>query len=183
MIFLLVGPSAVGKTTLINEVKREEDDLYKLVSHTTRDSRENEKDGREYFFFSEEEFLSLKEKGGFVETTEYRGTYYGLSRREIENVLSRRHGISAIDRSGLSSIEREYGDQVVSILVIPPSIEELRERMKVRYGENEKKIQNRLENVEKELSNKDRFNYILLNDDLNESILELRKIYRGETDG
>jgi len=151
------------------------------VSHTTRPPRPGEEDGRDYHFVSRETFLDIRssEASGFLEWAEVYGNLYGTSRPEVaRNLNSGLDIILDIDVQG--ALQVQESSEPVSVFIAPPSIEELESRLRKRGTENKKDLEVRLENVKKELSFTDRYDYLIINDQLQEAVESLRSIIIAE---
>lgn len=172
MLFVIVGSSGSGKNTLAEQVFSKEKEI---VSFTTRKKRELEKDGIDYFFLSEEEFLELSKNNSIVEKTFYADNWYGVSKTEIEQKLRTfDHCYSIVDYSGYKNLLRKYPEKVVSIFVTC-SKEELRKRL-INRKESEQMILERLELVEQEQESGLYLDHVIENKDLEQAISEMCKI-------
>lgn len=174
-IFILMGASGVGKTTLGNFLK--EQGIPELVSHTTREKRSGEIDGETYYFVSKEEFDQIEK----IEFSNYNGNFYCLSKKEVEEKLQKHDKVFVIaDINGVKQIKAHYPKQV-TVIYISASLEEMKQRMKAR-GDSEEKIQSRIDYAlkTKELENGKYADYIIENHDLNQAKKELLRIVLGE---
>lgn len=181
IFFVITGPSAVGKTTLMEEVMSTDDRLSYSVSHTTRDRREGERDGRDYHFVDEEEFQKIVDGSGFLEWAEIYGDYYGTSVAEVEGIKSR--GLDPfmdIDVQGAEQLREKASDQAVFIFVGPPSVDELRRRVENRGSEGKAEQERRMRVALDELNRAEEFDYLLINDDLDSAVRDLRSVIRAE---
>ena len=181
ILFVLSAPSGCGKTTLLKRVMAELPGLVFSVSHTTRAPRKGEEDGRDYFFVSREEFLAIRDRqpSGFLEWAEVHGNLYGTSRAEVE----RRQAagldvILDIDVQGAAQV-RAASDPV-TIFIAPPSIEELGRRLRGRGTEDEKTIALRLAGAQREMQASAEYDYLIVNDYLDEAADSLRCVLIGE---
>ncbi len=183
-LFCFVGPGASGKSTICRELLLREPGIELSISTTSRDPREGEKDGREYYFVSEEEFLTRIDQGNFVEHAIFNGRRYGTERPNIERVLqSDKDLVLDIDVQGVEQLKQLYPNQVATIFVFPPSFSMLRERFEKRGTDSEEKIQSRLEIARKEIEKLKvpGFSvYLLLNADLTESFDRAQAIIQAE---
>lgn len=181
IFFVITGPSAVGKTTLMERIMTSDDRLSYSTSHTTRSRREGERDGRDYHFVTENEFNRMVDEGGFLEWAEIYGDYYGTSIAEIERI--KEDGLDPfldIDVQGAAQLRKKEEVQAVFIFVGPPSVEELRNRVRNRGSEGEEEQKKRMEVAMSELKQAEEFDYLLINDDLDESLRDLKSIIRAE---
>lgn len=160
-IMTLTGPSAVGKSTLAKMLP-----IPEAISHTTRHARDGEIDGREMHFVDDPAFNEIE----FVETTAYRGNRYGLSRAELTQADD---VVAVVDRDGRDQIHQAF-DDVVRVLVQPTDIHELKSRLLRRYDGVYVKVQQRLEGVEDEIKDDGRFDLVVVNDDLDETLEQLK---------
>ncbi len=179
LMFVVSAPSGAGKTTLLHKLFSEFPVLEFSVSTTTRKPRPGERDGVDYFFMSRQQFEKRRDAGEFAEWAEVHGNYYGTSRRWVDEALSQgRHVVFDIDVQGMSQLAEHYRQHMVTIFIVPPSLEELRRRLEGR-GESSDTIGLRLSNARRELSRAQEYDYIVVNDDLDMAYGELRTIYRA----
>ena len=179
MMLVLSGPSGVGKGTLGKRLIEEEGFGFS-VSCTTRGPRPGEKHGVDYLFITREEFLSRRAANGFLETATVHDEFYGTPREPAERAM-------AEGRDFLLDIDPQGGVQVmdsvpeaVSVFLLPPSWAALEARLRGRGTETEEKIQKRLHNARQEVKYLPRYDYCIVNDDLDEAWRELRGIVRAE---
>lgn len=168
-LIVFSAPSGSGKTTLVNHLILQEDlNLDFSVSVTSREIRGNEIDGKDYHFISLEDFKKHIDEDEFVEWEEvYENNFYGTLKSEIERIWSKgRHVIFDVDVVGGLRIKEEYPEQTLAIFVQPPSIEEMELRLRNRKTDSEEKIIERVLKAERELKFSDRFDIVLVNDDL-----------------
>lgn len=173
------GPSGVGKGTLVKMLLENDSDIVASVSCTTRAPREGEKDGREYFFVSREEFERKIEANGFLEYDEHFGNLYGTPLSFVEETLKTKSVILEIDVRGAMSAKKRMLD-TVTVFLAPPSTEELLSRLRGRKTESDEQMEERLRRVEFELSYADRYDYTVVNDSLQETYGRLREIIEYE---
>ena len=177
-LFIFSGPSGVGKGTLKELLLSEfKDHLVFSVSATTRQPREGEADGREYFFVRREDFEQNILKDGFLEHAEYAGNLYGTPRSFVERLLSEgKDVILEIEVNGAEQVMRAMPESV-SIFILPPSEQVLEERLRGRGTEDEETVKKRLLRSKEEIKRAEEYDYRIVNDDLNEAYRELKKIY------
>lgn len=169
------GPSGVGKGTICNKLMKELNAWYS-VSTTTRSPREGEINGINYFFVTKEEFEKKIENGDFLEYNFYNGNYYGTSRDTVIEKIN--EGINVfleIDVNGAHNIKKLFSNALL-IYIAPPSIEVLRDRLINRGTESIEKINQRLEIAEKELQEINFYDYVIINDNLDDAINKVREI-------
>lgn len=179
-LFVLSGPSGAGKSVLIRRLLDELPGIHFSVSSTTRAPRPGERDGVNYHFVTREQFQAGVAAGEFLEFAEYSGNLYGTSREEYEG--ARRRGedlLLDIEVQGARQLQ-EKGIEAVYIFTIPPSFAELERRLRFRNTENEATIQRRLRQAVDDVSQIDRYQFILINDNLEEAYQRLRSIFLAE---
>ncbi len=184
VLFTISGPSGVGKGTLVKRLVRENSELELSISCTTRPPRVGEKDGREYFFLTREEFLKRQAENDFLECDEHFGNYYGTPKSFVLERLKEKSVILEIDVVGALNARRELGNKVKTVLifVVPPNMEALEERLSGRQSESEEEKQDRIARAEFELSKRTEYDYILVNDCLEEAYQELLAMIKKETE-
>jgi len=179
-LFVFSATSGSGKTTIVKEVLNSFPNFVFSISATTRKKRPNEKDGVDYFFITEKEFLERIEKNKFVEWEKFYDYYYGTLKSQIDdNIKNGRHTVFEVDVKGAISIKKYYPEAVL-IFIAPPSIEELKQRLIKRNTETEEDLKKRIERAEMELSFKDKFDYVVSNSDLEFAKKEVKKIIEKE---
>lgn len=179
MMLVLSGPSGVGKGTLGKRLIEEEGFGFS-VSCTTRGPRPGEKHGVDYLFITREEFLSRRAANGFLETAMVHDEFYGTPREPAERAMAEgRDFLLDIDPQGGVQV-MESVPEAVSVFLLPPSWAALEARLRGRGTETEEKIQKRLHNARQEVKYLPRYDYCIVNDDLNEAWRELRGIVRAE---
>lgn len=179
-ILVLSAPSGSGKTTLAGKVLARFSQFQFSVSATTRAPRHYEEHGKHYYFLDQEEFEMLIAKDGLLEWEEvYPGRYYGTLRTEIDRILAQqRFPVLDIDVEGGVNVKKDYGPQVVSVFIQPPSLNALEERLRKRQSESESDIRLRLQKAERELLYASKYDFIVVNDDLERAADELERIIR-----
>ena len=182
-LFVISGPSGVGKGTLVNLVMQEDPSLVLSVSCTTRKPRVGEVNGKSYFFISNEEFLKRKEEDGFLEWDEHFGNYYGTPKSFVLEQLKTHSVILEIDVKGAMQVREALkgsGVEPVLIMITPPSSQELINRLSGRNSESTAELLKRLKRVDYELSQKDEYDYVVVNDDLKVAKDTLKNIIETE---
>ena len=180
IVYIISAPSGSGKSTLVNELLKKVSDLEFSISYTTRAPRGSETNGRQYYFVSRPEFEKMIAEDEFLEHAEVFGNYYGTARRFLR--AAEQHGrdlLLDIDVQGAKQIQDKVPD-ATSIFILPPDRRTLAERLRKRSEDSDAVIQRRLNTATREIENYKRYNYILVNDQLEDSIKALRAIVRGE---
>ena len=179
-LYVFTGPSGTGKGTILSQVLKQDKRLFLSVSATTRAPREGETHGKHYYFLDKQTFEDKINKGEFLEYAQYVGNYYGTLEQPVnEQLKSGNDVVLEIEVQGAMQIHEKRPDAVM-IFVAPPSIEELERRLIGRGTENAEKIAARMKNAEEELKQSDKFDYIIVNDDLDCAIADLLAILRAE---
>ncbi len=180
LLVVLSGPSGSGKGTLIKRVREQYTNIRFSISATTRRPREGEVDGKNYFFVTNDQFKSMIENDKLVEWVEYCGNYYGTPREYVEESTSQGFDIVLeIEVEGALNIIKRYPD-CVSVFILPPSFEELRRRIEGRGTENPDVIDRRLERAKKELEFVNHYDYVVINDNIEEAASEIINILSAE---
>ena len=180
-VIILSAPSGCGKTTLLKALMERGLPLEFSVSATSRQKREGEQDGRDYYFFTPEQFREKVEQGAFLEWNEvYTGQYYGTLLSEVDRIAQNgHHVIFDVDVKGGLSIKERFVERALAVFVMPPSIEVLRQRLLNRGTETPESVEKRLKRADYEISFSDRFDYVLVNDDLDAAIKEAYGLISG----
>jgi guanylate kinase len=180
-VFVITGPSGVGKGTLIELLRERLPELELSTSATTREPRPEEVHGRDYHFLSPEEFRRRLEAGDFLEHASYSGNYYGTLRSEVEERVERCHSVVLeIEVQGARQVRDSLGDDAVLIFIAPPDEAVLRERLEGRGTDSEDAIEQRLRTAEVELAARSEFPLEVVNDDLQKAADELERLVRDE---
>lgn len=180
LLFIVSAPSGAGKTTLCKELAGYLPDISHAISHTTRSARPTEKEGEHYYFVSDTEFKKLAEDGGFVEYATVHGHLYGTSKKELDRIFGQgKDVILDIDTQGAMQI-RQSGIKGVFIFILPPSMDELERRLRGRDSDDEAEIARRLKRAMEELDSFDRYDYIIINDNLGKALEALRSVILAE---
>ncbi len=175
-LFIISAPSGTGKSTVVADLLKRIPDLVYSISYTTRPPRKGEHDGKDYRFVDEMTFRRLVGEGFFAEWAQVHGALYGTPRVEIEDaVAAGKNVILDIDVQGGMALKHHY-PKAVTIFLAPPSFEELKERLSGRKTDPEAVIAMRLENAEREMTFRDRYDYCVVNDDLKRACKEVSSI-------
>ncbi|HMB41732.1 MAG TPA: guanylate kinase [Balneolaceae bacterium] len=177
-IIALASPSGGGKSTMTKRLLLDFDNLQFSVSATTRSPRKDEVHGKHYYFISKADFRKKIEQGEFLEWEEfYNGTMYGTLRKTIENDIEKGYfTLLDVDVLGALNVKSSFGEYVKTIFIAPPSLEVLKQRLISRGSETDESLKLRLERAGKEMTYKNKFDNVVVNDDLNEAYSELKSI-------
>ena len=180
-VFVITGPSGVGKGTLIRRLRDRVSGLELSVSATTRAPREGERDGVDYHFLSPGEFNERAEAGDFLEHATFSGNRYGTLRSEIERTLDAGCSVVLeIEVQGARQVRAAMGDEAVLIFIAPPDPTALRERLSGRGTDSAEAIERRLETAKQELEASQEFKHVVVNEELDRAADELEAIVREE---
>jgi len=177
-IIILSAPSGAGKSTIANEILADETLKCSFsVSATSRSPRAHETNGEHYYFLSSETFREYIEKDLFVEWEEvYAGQYYGTLKSELDRLTAaQRNIVFDVDVKGGIRLKQIFGERALSMFIMPPSSEELQNRLRKRNTECEESLQKRLKRAEEELSFAPMFDIVVVNDDLGQAVAEAKK--------
>ncbi len=175
--FIISGPSGVGKGTLRLRALNDLSNLVYSISCTTRAPREGEREGVDYRFISEQEFREKVNEGLFLEYAEVHGASYGTLRNDVMREIDAGHDVVLeIDVQGALQIQSIMPEEAVLIFVMPPSVNELERRLRLRHTETEDKIQIRVANAMEEMKQADKYDHVILNDELSRASDELKDI-------
>ena len=174
LLIIISSPSGTGKTSICKKIINQDKKIKLSVSHTTRSPRDNEINGVDYFFESSDKFKKSITDQSFLEYAKVFGNYYGTSKKTVKDLLSKDFDVLFdIDWQGAAQILNSNLAKIVTIFLIPPSKEAVLERLRERSketGDNYEAIQKRMTEYEKEMSHSNEYNYVLLNDDLDECV-------------
>lgn len=180
LLVIFSAPSGGGKSTLIHRLMAEEGRMAFSVSHTTRAPRPGEQDGVDYYFVSEETFDRMLAENAFVEWARVHGHRYGTSRKEVERLLRLGQDVLfEVDFQGGRALMRRF-PEAVSIFVLPPSMAEVRRRLRSRGTDAPEEIALRLRNARMEIAVAGEYRYVVVNDDLDRVIGDVRAILAAE---
>lgn len=179
---IISAPSGAGKTTIVKHLLGiKELKLAFSISACTRPIREGEMEGRDYYFLNVNQFKSMIDEGAFLEWEEvYKNSYYGTLKSEVERIWKMEHHVLFdVDVMGGINLKHKFGENALSVFVMPPSIEVLKQRLEARGTEPDEKIRNRLNKAALELKFARKFDVTLLNDDLAEALGEAERLVSG----
>ena len=176
MLVVVSAPSGCGRDTVFKEIRKKRDDIVESVSATTRKPRDGEIDGVNYYFLSDDEFKKLIGKDGLLEYAVYNNCYYGTPVEGVnEAIKNGKICVLIIDVQGAENVKKLYPDSV-SIFLVPPSWETLEQRLRARNSEAEEMIQKRLKIAKSELLCQDKYDYKVVNDNLDDCVNDIEKI-------
>jgi len=180
LLVVVSGPSGTGKGTVLNSIRQQEKNIKFSVSATTREPRSGEVDGVNYFFKTNEEFEAMIKNGELIEWVKYCDNYYGTPKKYIEDTIKSGYDcLLEIEVEGALNIKKIYPD-CVSIFILPPSFDELRRRIESRGTEKPEVIEKRMEKALKEINYVDKYDYVVVNDDIEEAVNSIRYILASE---
>ena len=179
-LIVISAPSGCGKTTIVEALISRRPDLKRSISYTTRSPRAGEVHGRDYFFISREEFLEKKKKNFFLESAEVFSQHYGTSREFVADHMNR--GISivlAIDVQGMKQLKQSGQDlSLVSIFIMPPSEEVLRNRLENRKTETKDEITKRLDIAHQEMKSKSLYDFVIVNNEVDQAVKSIEDVIK-----
>jgi len=179
LLLIVSSPSGAGKTTLTGHLLAAIPNLRFSVSHTTRKPRPGEQTGREYHFVSRDRFEELARQGAFLEWAEVHGNLYGTSKQEISGAQGARGLIFDIDHQGARQIKSAVRD-AVAVFILPPSMQALLERLDGRKSDDAETVRRRYDGAREEITHYGEFDYVVVNDVLDEAVQRLVGIFRAE---
>ncbi|MGL9732639.1 MAG: guanylate kinase [Wolbachia sp.] len=182
VLLILSSPSGAGKTTILEKLlERSTNNLVKSISMTTRKPRFGEINGKDYFFVTEEIFHKLCKTGQMLEYAKVFENFYGIPRNFIEQNLSNGTSVLlSIDWQGAFHLFKFMRKKIVSVFILPPSIEELRLRLQKRNTDSTSEIEYRLAEAQKEINKSNKYDYVIINDDIDKSVEEISFILNKE---
>ena len=176
-LYIVSAPSGAGKTSLLKAVRAQLAELKVAISHTTRDLRPGEIDGEHYHFVSKDKFKQMQEAVSFIEDAEVFGNFYGTSKQSVNSQLDVGNSVVLeIDWQGAQQVRKIY-PQATSIFILPPSVQELENRLRARGQDSDEVILGRMNQAQSEISHYDEYQYLIINDDLDEAIQALTQIF------
>jgi len=179
VLFVVSAPSGAGKTTIVRRVISQLAGVSLSISCTTRAPRPGEQEGVDYSFITRAEFSALEQAGRFIEWAQVHGDLYGTPRANLERLRQGEDLVLEIDTQGAMKIREAFSDAVL-IFILPPSLEVLKGRLRSRGGDAEEAIRARLHNAQKELDQRDCYDYIVVNEEIEEATREVASIIIAE---
>ena len=181
VVLVISSPSGAGKTTICKKILEEVNGINLSVSVTTRKKRKDEVEGVDYFFKNDEEFLLIIKNDEFIENAKVFGNYYGTLKEEVLKKI--KNGVDVlvdIDWQGSRQIQKHMPEDIVKIFILPPSIKELEYRLRNRASENEEDFFKRMLEARKEISHFDEYDFIIINENVNEAVASVKSILYSE---
>lgn len=180
-MYVLSSPSGAGKTTLSKLLLADDTNLILSISATTRPKRPQEEDGIDYYFMDKESFLEQVKAGEFLEYAEVFGHYYGTPRKKVEEALNRGCDVLFdIDWQGTHQLAEKAREDLVSVFILPPSMQELERRLRSRGQDSDDVIQGRMAKAEHEISHWEEYDYVMVNYSIEGSMQKVTSILRAE---
>ena len=181
LLLVMSSPSGAGKTTLSRALLASDHHIRMSVSVTTRPPRPGELDGKDYFFISKERFFEMRDEGELLEYAEVFGNLYGTPRLPVEDALAKgRDVLFDIDWQGTQQLEQAMGDDLVRIFILPPSTDELRDRLIKRAQDSSSVVAKRMAEASREMSHWAEYDYVIVNDDVETASAEITAILTAE---
>jgi len=180
-LIIFSAPSGAGKTTIVHSILKKEKDLAFSVSACSREKREGEVPAKDYYFLSVEEFKQKIKENAFLEWEEvYKDNYYGTLKEEVQRIWNQgKDVVFDIDVKGGIHLKQKFPSNTLSIFLMPPSIEELENRLRKRHTDTEESIKKRIAKTKEEMTFASSFDQIVVNDDLKKAVEETHKLIRA----
>ena len=176
-LFIISSPSGAGKTSITKNLLDSYDNLSLSISVTTRKKRQNEQEGKDYFFIAKEQYDNMIKNHELLEYAEVFGNYYGTPRKFVLDKLSQdQHVIFDIDWQGARELQKHKELNIVSIFILPPSLDELAKRLQKRGLDSKEVIAQRMAKAKNEISHYEEYDYVILNDNFTNAIDKIKKI-------
>jgi guanylate kinase len=181
LMFVMSSPSGAGKTTLTRLLVQKEANIELSISVTTRPRRQSEVEGVHYYFVTRPQFEKMRDSGELLEWAEVHGNYYGTPAKPVEKALAKgRDVLFDIDYQGTRQLYKRAASDVVSIFILPPSIAEMKKRIRRRATEDDATLKKRLATAKHEVPRWVEYDYVIINDDLDEAFADIHSILQAE---
>ena len=181
LMLVLSSPSGTGKTTIAKRLLDEDRAITPSISHTTREKRKGETDGKDYHFVDKAAFARMRDEGAFLEWAVVFDNYYGTTREPVSRALAEgRDVLFDVDWQGAEALRKAAEDDVVSVFILPPSAAALEERLKTRAEDSAEVVSKRMRGASNEIQHWDEYDYIIVNFDVEQSVVTLRAILEAE---
>jgi guanylate kinase len=181
LLFVLSSPSGAGKSSVAKALLDSDPNLTISVSATTRAPRPGEVDGKDYIFVSKEKFQNMIDGDEFLEHATVFDNSYGTPKQPVEQAMSNGHDVLFdVDWQGAQEIQDYAGDDLVSVFILPPSVEELERRLKSRAQDSDEVVKGRMEKATSEMSHWDAYQYVIINQDIDKTVSNARAILKAE---
>ena len=180
-MLVLSSPSGAGKTTIARRLREEDKSVEMSISHTTRQRRNGEKDGKDYHFVDRETFTQMRDQGEFLEWAVVFDNYYGTTRRPVEDALaSGRDVLFDVDWQGAASLRDQAKNDVVTVFILPPTAADLEQRLNERAQDPPETVRRRMLGASNEIQHWDEYDYVVINRDIDCSVEAVRVILAAE---
>jgi guanylate kinase len=180
-MLVLSSPSGAGKTTIARRLREEEKSVEMSISHTTRQRRNGEKDGKAYHFVDRETFTQMRDQGEFLEWAVVFDNYYGTTRKPVEDALAAgRDVLFDVDWQGAASLRDQAKNDVVTVFILPPSATDLEQRLNERAQDSPETVRRRMLGASNEIQHWDEYDYVVINHDIDCSVEAVRAILAAE---
>ena len=181
LMLVLSSPSGAGKTTIARRLREEDKSVEMSISHTTRQRRNGEKDGKAYHFVDRETFTQMRDQGEFLEWAVVFDNYYGTTRKPVEGALAAgRDVLFDVDWQGAASLRDQAKNDVVTVFILPPSAADLEQRLNERAQDSPETVRRRMLGASNEIQHWDEYDYVVINHDIECSVEAVRVILAAE---
>lgn len=181
LCFVLSSPSGAGKTTISRKMLERDNELVMSTSCTTRTPRPGEVDGKDYYFVSKDKFKDMVNAGEFLEYAEVFGHFYGTPKKFVEGTLnSGKDVVFDIDWQGTRQLAEKLPSHIVSVFILPPSMEELENRLRQRAQDDDEVVRKRMKKASREISHWSEYDYVIINHDLDKAMHDVENILHAE---